>query len=418
MMLNDFFEMNEVEKHERLKNMENLICIGDNLEIMKSDILNDYKHKIKFIYIDPPYNTLTKKSYNDKTDSNDWEKFMYDRIYQSKQFLTKDGVIFISIDDNEYATLKIICDNIFKKENFVGTFITKQSQRSNAKHINTIHEYILCYTNNKKILQPFKISRLEIPEDRDLILNLSKDIKNLFNLYGREQAEKELRNKIKKICLDYNITWIKNYSNVDENGKIFFAVDLSTPSNPREVHIEEINLHLPSLKTRGWTTDERFIELHNNNRLVFKSGRPYCKLYLEESTNNCPSCLNFFSRQGTKELKKLGLDGIFDTPKPTELIKFLIRISTQKDDIVMDYFAGSGTTAQAVYELNEEDDRNNSYILIQLDEKINEDTECYRKCKELGIKPSVDEVLFFRINRFLENNNKQSDYRVEYLERK
>lgn len=395
--------------------MNNSIYIGENLSVMNSEDFKKYFHKIKFIYIDPPYNTLTTKSYNDTNESETWKQFMYERLLKSKELLSNDGVIFISIDDNEYATLKIVCDNVFGRENFVGTLITKQSLRSNAKYINTIHEYILCFAKNKKYLKPFRISRMSIPEDRELILSLEKDIYNCFKQNGKIEAEKQLREKIKKICYDYNITWIKNYSNIDENGKIFFSVDLSTPGEPREVNIEEINLHLEPLKTRGWTTDERFIELAHNNRLCWKNDRPYFKLYLEESTNNCPSCLNFFSRQGTNDLKKLGIDKLFDTPKPVELIKFLIRISTNEDDLILDYFAGSGSTAQAVYEINEEDNRNNHYILIQLQEEINKGTTCYKKCIELNIKPQVSDIMLYRINKFLEFKNNKIDYDLKYI---
>ena len=129
--------------------MLNEIYIGDNLAIMKSKRFKKHKEKFKMIYIDPPYNTQVRKSYNDKLNSDTWIKFMKDRLKVAKTYLKQDGVIFISIDDNEYANLKILCDAIFGSDNFMGTFITKQAQRSNAKHINTIHEYILCFEKEK-----------------------------------------------------------------------------------------------------------------------------------------------------------------------------------------------------------------------------------------------------------------------------
>lgn len=392
--------------------MKNKIYIGDNYDVLKSTEFEKFSGKIKMIYIDPPYNTKSCKSYNDKTSSITWGIFMKKRLELSKHLLKEDGAIFISIDDNEYANLKLICDDIFGKENFVGTFITKQSQRSNAKHINIIHEYILCFAKNKNKLHKFQISRMEIPEDRKMINKLTKKVRNILNEKGLETANKELKKIIKDYCSEYNITWLRNYSNIDENGDIFFPVDLSTPGKPRKVKIDSIGLELEPLSTRGWSSDNKFIKLFNDNRLSFKDGRPYGKHFLYESKDNVPSILNFYSRQGTNDLKKLGIDGLFDTPKPVELLKFLIRISTKKDDIILDYFAGSGTLAQAVYEINSEDLRNNKYILIQLKEPVNKNTNVYTNCKNLNIKPTVDEIMKYRIKTYLKSKNKDEDFEV------
>lgn len=393
--------------------MKNEIYIGDNYEVLKNKAFRDkYINKIKLIYIDPPYNTLNKKSYKDKTDSDYWAEFMECRLDASKDLLKEDGAIFISIDDNEFASLRIICDKIFGKENFVGTFITQQAQRSNAKYINTVHEYIICFAKNKKKLQQFQVNRMEIPEDYKMITKLKAEVKKICDTKGYEVANKEMKNIVKNYCEEYNISWLKNYSNVDENGRIYFAVDLSTPSNPREVNIPEIGLKLAPLPTRGWISDKRFIELFNKKRLCFKGDRPYSKLYIEEAMDNAPSILKFYSRHGTNDLKKLGLNNLFDTPKPVELIKFLIRISTKPQDIILDYFAGSGTTAQAVYELNKEENRKNSYVLVQIDEQIDPKTSVYKKCKELKIQPSMKNILKCRINTFLEKQNIKKDYTI------
>ena len=144
--------------------------------------------------------------------------------------------------------------------------------------------------------------------------------------------------------------------------------------------------------------------------MCFKDGRPYCKHYLYESEDNVPSILKFFSRQGTNDLKKLGIYNLFDTPKPVELLKFLIRISTNKNDILMDFFAGSGSFAQAVYESNKENNKNNKYILIQLSEDVNINSNAYKECKKLGIKPNVADILKYRIDVYLKKNNMAKDY--------
>lgn len=390
--------------------MENEIYIGDNLKVMKSPAFEKYQERIKMIYIDPPYNTQGQKSYNDKVSSDSWGTFMRDRLEVSYNLLKNDGVMFISIDDNEYANLKLICDDVFGKDNFVGTFITQQAQRSNAKHINTVHEYILCFAKNKNKLHKFVINRMEIPEDKKMIDKLNREVKKIIDNEGIEIANKKLKDIIKDYCYKYNISWLRNYSNVDENGNIYFSVDLSTPGKPRKVDIPEIGLKLEPLSTRGWSSDKKFIELYNEKRLCFKDGRPYCKHYLYESEDNVPSMLKFFSRQGTNDLKKLGLGNLFDTPKPVDMLKFLIRIATKKDDIVLDYFAGSGSLAQAVYEVNEEDKKNVKYVLIQLNEEVNPKSDVYKACKEFNINPSVDEILKFRIEYYLKKNKMEVDF--------
>ena len=390
----------------------NAIYLGDNLQIMSSKDFLKYRNSIKMIYIDPPYNTKSIKTYNDNLDTIDWNKFMKPRLTKAKDFLKEDGCIFISIDDNEFANLKIMCDEIFGKENFVGNFITYQSLRSNTKHINTVHEYVLCYAKNKKKLNEFKIKRIDNPDEKRIIESLYCDLNRIIELEGLEEANKKIKSIINDYCERYHLTWLRNYNNVDEDGRIYFAMDLSTPGEPREVDIDSINLHLRPLPTRGWASDGKFIELYNNNLLSFKGNRPYEKHYLEDACDNVTSVLKYFSRHGTNDLKKLDLYNIFDTPKPVELIKFLIKISTKDDDLILDFFAGSGTTAQAVYEVNEERGSNIKYLLIQLQEPINSKTAVYKECVKKGIEPIVSNILQYRITRYLELSNKTIDYEL------
>lgn len=382
------------------------IIIGDNLTELCSEHMLKYINSIKMIYIDPPYNTQTIKSYHDIDASDIWGNSIKKVIQQLFSYLREDGVIFISIDDSEYANLKVICDSIFTKDNFVGTFITKQSQRSNSKHINTVHEYILCYAKNIRKLEKFCVKRIDIPEQKEMIETIIGEVKREFLQNGRVEAEKHLGTLIKKYCKKFNITWLKNYHCVDDLGNVYFASDLSVPSTPRSVSIPSINLYLEPLKTRGWTSDKKFIELFNAGLLVFRENRPYYKKYLSESTDNAPSILNFYSRQGTNDLNKLGLRGLFDTPKPVELIKFLIRISNVKSsDIVLDCFGGSGTTMQSVTEVNIEDRKDIDCILIQQKEEINSKTSIYSNCSKYNIAPYVSEILKLRVKKVFEKYN-------------
>lgn len=391
--------------------MRNKIYIGDNYLTMKSDEFKQYKNLINFIYIDPPYNTNSNFSYNDS--NNEWSFDIQKRLTLAKEVMSEEGVIFISIDDNELSSLLKLCYDVFDKKNYVGLFITKQAIRSNAKHINVIHEYVVCFAKNKKKLPKFYINRLENPLESDRIKSIIKKVKKSFKT-KRELAEKCLKDCIGKFIADTGQTWIKNYSCIDDNGEIYFAKDLSTPGKPARLDIDEMGLHLEPLKTRGWSSKEKIIELHNKNRIVYKKGRPYSIEYLYEATDNVTSILDFYSRQGTNELKKLGLDGLFDTPKPVELIKFLIRCSQHEDSIILDFYAGSGTTAQSVYEINIEDKMNHKYILIQLDEEINQKTDAYKFMSSLGFQnPKVSDLMIHRINTYLKKSNQIVDYDIK-----
>lgn len=386
--------------------MKHKVYIGDNLDVMRSQDCKNYLGKVSVIYIDPPYNTRTKKSYNDKFDHKEWLDFMRDRLVLGRYYLSEEGVMFISIDDNEYAYLKVLCDEIFGEQNCLGTFITKQSQRSNAKHINTVHEYILAYAKDKRKTPEFKVRRIETPEGYEIfrdINNIAWDTFNDFPVWtddGLEVTQKEFRARLKEyIGDDTSLSWLRNYNCINSNRDVFFATDLSTPGKPRTVDIPEIGLHLDPLPTRGWSSDSKFIELHKDNRLMFRDGRPYAIHYLSEAEDSAPSILDFYSRQGNEDMKRLGLDGIFDTPKPVEMLKYLLRLPSIKDGVVMDFFAGSGSFCQAVEEVNKEDGKEIKCILIQLDEKIAEGTEAYERCQELGIEPTIPAVLEARLKK-------------------
>ena len=385
--------------------MRHKVYIGDNLRVMQlNKDLDQYGGKVRVIYIDPPYNTKTRKSYNDKQEREEWLEFMRARLILGRYYLSEEGVIFISIDDNEYAYLKMMCDREFGEKNCLGTFITKQSQRSNSKHINIVHEYILAYAKNKKKCPEFKVKRISTPEGRGIINKVREMASNVLQDTGTiDQQIKSYRaylnDYIKEEMGKRDLSWLRNYNYINYAGEPFFATDLSTPGKPRTVDIPEIGLHLDPLPTRGWSSDAKFIELHNAGRLIFRDGRPYAIHYLSEAEDSAPSILDFYSRQGNEDMKRLGLDGIFDTPKPVNMLKYLLRITGVKEGIVMDFFAGSGSFCQATEEVNKEDGKNLQCILIQLDEDIQEGTEAYERCQELGIEPNIPAVLEARLRK-------------------
>lgn len=387
--------------------MKHKVYIGDNADVMTfNKDFGQYTGRVGVIYIDPPYNTKTKKSYNDKQAREEWLDFMGRRLRLGRNYLSEDGVIFISIDDNEYAYLKVLCDEVFGEQNCLGTFITKQSQRSNSKHINTVHEYILAYAKNKKKCPEFKVKRVDTPDGYETFRDINNIVFDTFRDYpcwadeDIEVTQKEFRTRLKEyIGDDSSLSWLRNYNCINSRRDVFFATDLSTPGKPRTVDIPEIGLHLDPLPTRGWSSDAKFIELHNAGRLIFRDGRPYAIHYLDEAEDSAPSILNFYSRQGNEDMKRLGLDGIFDTPKPVNMLKYLLRITGVKEGIVMDFFAGSGSFCQATEEVNKEDKKNLQCLLIQLDEAIQGGTEAYSRCQELGIEPTIPSVLEARLKK-------------------
>lgn len=393
--------------------LKNTITIGDNLALLKDLISKSTLFDI--IYIDPPYNTGNNFSYNDSRDVDEWTTFMMERLTAAREVLRDDGVIFISIDDSSLYELKIACDHIFKKSNFIGTFITKQAMRSNSKHINIVHEYIVVYAKNKKYLSPLKIKRINSPKDGIMIRNTSALVRRKFNYSGKKEAEKLLSDLNSDYMKKNNVTWIRNYSQVDDNGDIFFPKDLSVPGEPSPLKIDEIGLNLPALRTRKWSSPQKIIKLHNEGKLYYKNNRPYEKHYLKDSYDHVSSILDFYSRQGTNDLTKLGLRNLFDTPKPVELIKYLIRISTHNKNnaSILDFFAGSGTTGQAVMEINIKDDKHHTFHLGQLDEKVAKNTAQYNFAIENGITPSVEQLMIFRLNKVREVLKYKDTFNIE-----
>ncbi len=379
----------------------NLLIKGDNLEVLKH-LSNAYYEKIKMIYIDPPYNTggdgfvyeddrkfsveeLSKLAGIDeekakrileftqsKSNSHSaWLTFMYPRLYIAKQLLKDDGVIFVSIDDNEVAQLRLLLDEIFGEENFVGEFVwRKTDNQANIGDLARVKEYIVAF---RKTGLSFGLNKM----------NLS------------EKAKKEYRYK-------------------DEKGKFRRSILLD---KTRGRHNYDIKTPQGKLLSGPWMVKkEKFIELERNKGIYWTSGgdqQPYGKLYLEDSQGQISSDwlgIEFGTNQrGSLEVEKLFNKRIFDFPKPTSLIKHFIKIGSNKDDIILDFFAGSGTTGDAVMQLNAEDTStgslsgNRKFILVQLPEKINpnKDKIAYDFVKnELKIaEPTIFEITKERLIR-------------------
>jgi adenine-specific DNA-methyltransferase len=424
-------EYNILECKENIgeENTGNLLIKGDNLLALKS-ILPYYAGQVKMIYIDPPYNTgSTSWVYNDATDSptirkwldkvvdkedlsrsDKWLCMMYPRLKLLKKFLKEDGVIFISIDDAEVFLLKTIMDEIFGKENFT-TSLAWQSRTSkqNDTDISCNHEYILVYAKNRR------------KTDRRL---KESNIKSWFNSKTFAFLPDDLdRNK---------------FSNPDNDERGLWKSDPFDAPNIRENLTYEIknpntgDVYLPPAGRCWRTEEENYKQLFKDKRILFgKDGkaRPQLKVFYEEkkmygevSSTWLPGNDFGTTTSGSKELKNIFGAKVFDYPKPSNMVKHLIKISTKEDDIILDSFAGSGTTGHSVMLQNKEDNFNRKFILIQMDEVLNPSIKEHKAAckilKDLKRSYSVVEITKERLNRVIHGYSFSGTEKTELFKKK
>lgn len=352
----------------------NLLIEGDNYHALS--VLN-YTHagKIDVIYIDPPYNTGNKDfKYNDKyVDLEDayrhskWLSFMDKRLKLAKLLLKDKGVIFISIDDNEYAPLKILCDQIFLEKNHIGTIVRRrrQSQANLSKNLSVIHEYIICYARSDKS---------ELRKISPVINNA--DFKNPDNDSRGPYVTMPCSNK---------------------GGAVY---EIITPTGKK--YVDEWRF-----------TEETYKSLLKDKRIVFPKkgeGKPRYKLFLREKKEEGVIPNSWWNdiasnQEATRELKDI-FNGklLFNNPKPVELMKQIIDLVIDKDGIVLDFFAGSGTTGDAVLNLNK-DGGNRKFVLCS-DDKDNNGGE-------LKI---VSDICYPRIKKVIEGYKNLKSKKVEGLD--
>lgn len=376
------------------RDSENIYISGDNLDALKH-LCKSYSGQVKCIYIDPPYNTGSDGFvYNDNftfnaeelkaklginqeqaehildmkksTSASDaaWLTFMLPRLELAKDMLSKDGVIFISIDDNEQANLKLLCDEIFGVENFLANIVWKHAQQSknDERHFSRQYNYLLVYARMIDILHDFSFNRSE--EDNRNYSNPDNDPKGLWR-------SGDVRSPNYRATLCYDI--------ISPNGNVIKA-----PAN-------------------GWRWSEETVkEKIASGEIKFKEDNSGIirKIYLCDQEGRTPENLwegeRFgTTRQATAVIKNL-FDGIqvFDTPKPKELIERALEIASENDSLIVDFFSGSATTAHAVMELNAIDNGNRKYIMVQLPEPCKPDSEAAKA----GYK-TIDEVGMERIRR-------------------
>lgn len=379
---------------------ENLYIEGDNLDALKL-LQESYLGKVKMIYIDPPYNTGSDFIYDDdfkedrddyventdqvdeegnrffqNTETNgrfhsDWCSMIYPRLILARNLLSEDGVIFISIDDNEHANLKKICDEIFGEDNIVsdGAVIVKTEGRRYGGFAKT-HDYFYSYAKSLKKFNPNEI----VIEGKTFEF---EDENGGFNIQDLRNQNARAFNETNRPNLRY--PFYVDISNRDSNN--FHKVSLE----PRDGFIEVYPIITNGYKSVWrWGKGENEKARKNINNICARKGSDSIIRIFEKMRNikEKPKTVligkKYISNKGTKEVKEVLGEGIFDFPKPLGLLNTFLNIGTDKESIIIDFFSGSSTTAHAVMELNAEDGGNRKFIMVQLPEETDEKSSAYK----------------------------------------
>jgi len=391
---------------------ENIIIEGENLAVLKL-LSNSYREQVKCIYIDPPYNTgkdfvysdkfnqdkkeywenaeVTENGYkidtNTETDGrfhSNWLNMMYSRLLIARQLLKEDGVIFISIDDNEVHHLRKLCDEVFGEDNFVSNVIweKKFAPSNDAKWFSDNHDHIIVYAKNKEVFRPFLLERT----------------KEAIERYKNKDDDE------RGVWVSGDMT-VKTYN---EN----YDFEITTPSG---------KIISPPKGICWRYSKEKVAELISENRIWFGStgdNVPRVKRFLTDVKDGITPLTIWYhkdvghNQSATQELRKLFLgEQYFDTPKPVRLLERIIHLSIESDDLILDFFAGSGTTGHAISELNQQDGGSRKYILVQLPEATDETSEAYKA----GYK-KISDITIERNKRVVEkiiNSHKSKSHKSE-----
>lgn len=383
-----------------------ILIEGDNLEALTT-LAYTHEGKIDVIYIDPPYNTGNKDfiyndSYVDSEDSyrhSKWLSFMSKRLKIAKKLLSDRGVIFISIDDNEQANLKLLCDSIMGLQNFVCAFIWRGGKRNMAKWVSTSHEYMLLYAKDLSICRELGV---EWYEKKKGILDIYKAAKQLVKENGKdyEKSSRALKMWFKSLPEDNPAKDHSHYSWIDETG-VYFASDISRGGGggPKwEIRNPSTN-QIVKTPVRGWaytSIDQLHSDIQNGLIHFNGNGVPCKKRYLKDNETTILETVFYKDRRASsKRLRELMGNDAFPFPKDEEIILEKLKSFSLKDSVILDFFAGSGTTLHAVMQLNAEDGGKRQCILCTNNEnKICENVTYERNKRVINgyTKPNGEHV--------------------------
>jgi adenine-specific DNA-methyltransferase len=426
-------------------NTENIYIEGDNLEVLKL-LQESYLGKVKMIYIDPPYNTGKdfvykdnfskdskeellesgqKDEYNQRLVVNpenagryhsDWLSMMYPRLKLARNLLTNDGAILINMDEHEIINLSKLLDEVYGESNNLGTIIwDKRNPKGDAKGIASQHEYITVFAKDREYFTD-KIELLKPKKNAEAIINKASII---FKQYKTGLSLQVINKEFGK--------WInsqkefsggeKAYKKIDINGKVYRGVSMAWPNKKKATDDYFIPLIHPKTKKecpipeRGWRNPSSTMKKLLSEGLVLfgddESKQPERKYLLEDNMYENLSSLLYFGGSDTGLLDELDIP--FDTPKVVSVCKEHIKSFTNKNDIILDFFSGSATTAHAAIELNSEDNGNRKFIHVQLPEDTNKKSEAYIA----GYKKITD-IGKDRIRRAAKKIKKETEAHIDY----
>lgn len=367
----------------------NLIVEGDNLVALKA-LLPYYAGQVKCIYIDPPYNTGTEGwVYNDNVNSpviqewlgkavgqegetldrhDRWLCMMYPRLSLLRQFLCEDGAIFVSIDDNEVANLRLLLDEVFGRQNFIAEMIWEGAFKNDARQVGVNHEYVLLYARNREVLPREWTTSKEGAEP------VLKEVARLQKLYDEDYdaASEALAGWFRASKATYSFAH-RRFRYIDKRGA-YKEDDPTAPGGRRfELKNPLTNKTIPLRPNRGWAFDqETFNRLVAEGRISFVTETSIMvRRYFHETDSMTPQSVFYQpTRSASERLNKLLDTKVFDFPKDETIIQKFIEMATDDDSLVLDSFAGSGTTGHAVLKQNAEDGGNRRFILVEMEASI------------------------------------------------
>ncbi|MGR5462770.1 site-specific DNA-methyltransferase [Photobacterium damselae] len=422
-LIHEDTEHNLKEQH---KDSKNLLIKGDNLEVLKH-LVNAYSEKVKMIYIDPPYNTgkdgftynddrkFTKEqlselagidideaerilSFTDQGSSSHsaWLTFMYPRLYVARELIEESGVIFISLDDNESAQLKILCDEVFGEQNFLGNVIWKNVTDNNPTNIAIEHEYIMAYAKNKS--QAASKWKSNLSDVKDMLVNIGEE------LISQYFDEKELQTAYTKWFKEnkFQLGQLDRYKFIDKGGvytgsqsvhnpgKDGYRYDVIHPETQKPCKEPLMGYRFKESTMKELIAADKILYGKDHNKII------ELKLYANEFEEKFSSVIELDGRLGANQLRSLfpEMKKAFTNPKPTQLLEKLISYVCDGNELILDFFAGSGTTANAVMNLNRNENTTYNFITVQLDEPSKTDSETLKN----GYK-TVFELTKERLNR-------------------
>lgn len=416
----------------------NFLIEGDNLASLQL-LEKTHRGKVDLIYIDPPYNTLKDGfTYSDTlidgTDTfrhSKWLSFMRGRLTSARKLMSDKGIIFISVDENEFSQIKLLCDEIFNESNFIECIVWNKRVPKNDKGIGNIHEYILTYAKSSNFKYKFMVLKDGLKDIEDLLADCKK------NGVSNEETEARLKKLYKKNNYDRAITL---YNAVDENYRVWGKINMSWPNGntfgPRYDVIHPITKKPVRVPDRGWRWSEAsFFEAVDYEHIVERFDGSYMcgGIWFSKDENMQPSSIKYLdevNRMLLRSIISLKSDGgielekyfdkksVFAYPKSVELLRLLIDSITynNKDCIVLDFFAGSGTTGHAVMKLNDEDGGNRRFILCTNNENgICRDVTYERIRRVIDKEDYAASLKYYKIDYVPISNRMYYEYADELL---